>query len=208
MRIGILGGTFDPPHSGHVNMARCAQEALGLDRILFVPCSRQPLKRSSPSASGFHRAAMVALAIARHKNWLLETIELDRGGVSYMVETLSALRSGSAKGVRFSLIIGQDSFASFPRWRRFEEILALADLAVIPREPPIPESLPRDLPETCITRIPAQPVKVSSTDIRLRFAEGRSVSGLVPRAVESYIFKQDLYGARVRRGPFGGDRDG
>ncbi len=192
MKIGVLGGTFDPPHRGHLHVARVAQRALGLDRVLFVPCHRQPLKGSRPMASPFHRAAMVALAVAGQPSWLLDTQELERGGLSYTVDTLEAMREAGAKDSLF-LLLGEDGLESFPRWHRYEDILGLARLAVVPREHPGAGTTRRGSAHVPAIRLPSRLVPVSSTEVRALRAQGKPITGLVPAAVASYIVRQGLY---------------
>ena len=190
MRVGVLGGSFDPPHAGHLQMARLAKEQLGLDRVLFVPCSSQPLKGAPPSASPFHRAAMLALAIAGRPDWAVDFRELDRGGLSYTVETLASLRTEFPRD-RFFLILGSDSLEGFGQWHRSEEILAMADLAVVPRgggDIPAPTAV-----QGPVHALKAKPLAVSSTAIRSLLAKNQSIAGLAPRAVISYIERQKLY---------------
>lgn len=191
MRIGLLGGTFDPPHAGHLHMAKVAEDLAGLDRVLFAPCNHQPLKAAPPVASGAHRAAMVALAIRDKKNWLLETSELDRGGLSYTAETLETLRLRFPDDALF-LVLGGDSYASLPQWLRFMDIVREAGLVVIPRDPSaIAEEA---IQGAWVLRATCAPVAVSSTEVRARLADSRPIRGLVPAAVASYIQRQGLYG--------------
>ncbi len=196
MRTGVLGGTFDPPHAGHLRMARLAQAQLGLDRVLFVPCHAQPLKDTLPSASPFHRAAMVALALASKPGWLLETAELERGGISYTAETLEAL-AAARRGDRLVLIMGSDSLLTFPYWRRQADILALAGLAIVPRGGPL--DLPQGVDPRRVHLLQARPLRVSSTLVRERLRRHEPVIGLVPRAVAAYIERQGLYGPARRK---------
>lgn len=192
MRVGILGGSFDPPHAGHLRMARVAMAQLGLDRVLFVPCSSQPLKGTPPAASPFHRSAMLALAISGRPGWALDFRELDRSGPSYTVETLESLRAESPRD-RFYLILGSDSLESFVQWHRSEDILALSELAVVPRgEGGGPSSRWEG---RRVHTLKAKPLAVSSTAIRALLARHQSIAGLVPKAVMSYIERQKLYEA-------------
>lgn len=207
MKVGVLGGTFDPPHRGHLHVARVAQRALGLDRVLFLPCHRQPLKGSRPVASPFHRAAMVALAVASHPSWLLDPLELDRGGLSYTVDTLEALRE-AAPGDSIFLLMGEDGLESFVRWHRFRDILALARLAVVPRRSEDRPDGPRSHPDVPAVRLPSRLVPVSSTQIRALRAQGRPIEGLVPAAVASYIVRQDLYAGGLPARSEGGRGEG
>jgi|YelNatPaOPRAMG01_1025707.scaffolds.fasta_scaffold02102_6 nicotinate-nucleotide adenylyltransferase len=192
MRIGLLGGSFDPPHNGHLHLARIASQALELDLILFIPCYRQPLKAGAPHASGFHRAAMVALAISGHRRWLLESLELERGQVSYTADTVEELAKRFA-GARLVLLAGGDTLAAFPRWHRFGDILAVAELAVVPRGGAESVPLPQGLPSSRVHLLEGEPLTVSSTLIRQTVAAGRSVGDMTPRSVAAYIRKEGLY---------------
>ncbi|MGA9751759.1 MAG: nicotinate (nicotinamide) nucleotide adenylyltransferase [Acidobacteriota bacterium] len=192
MRIGLLGGSFDPPHNGHLHLARIASQALDLDSILFIPCYRQPLKTEAPHASGFHRAAMVALALSGHRRWLLESLELERGDVSYTADTVEALGT-RFPGTRLILLLGDDALAAFPRWHRFRDILAAADLAVVPRGGADSVPVPRSLPSSRVHLLNGEPLEVSSTLIRQTVAAGRSAGHMTPRRVAAYIRKEGLY---------------
>ena len=192
MRIGLLGGSFDPPHNGHLHLARIASQALDLDSILFIPCHRQPLKAEAPHASGFHRAAMVALALSGHRRWLLESLELERGEVSYTADTVEAL-GARFPGARLTLLLGADALAAFPRWHRFRDILAAAELAVAPRGEGGSVSVPRSLPSSRVHLLDGEPLEASSTLIRQAVAAGRSAGDMTPRRVAAYIRKEGLY---------------
>lgn len=192
MKVGVLGGSFDPPHAGHLRMARLAMAQLRLDRVLFVPCSSQPLKGAPPLASPFHRSAMLALAVSGRPGWVLDFRELDRGGLSYTAETLESLRAQFPRD-RFYLILGSDSLETFGQWHRSGDILALSELAVVPRGggggPVPPWGGGR------IHALKAKPLDVSSTAIRSLLAARQSIAGQVPKAVMSYIDRQKLYAA-------------
>ncbi len=192
MKTGVLGGTFDPPHVGHLRMARLAQAQLGLDRVLFVPCCQQPLKGTLPVASAFHRAAMVALALAGKDSWLLDVRELDRGGISYTAETLEALATAYPRD-HFFLIVGGDSLRTFRQWHRHPDILVAAELAVVPRGTAAADL--GELPKKRIHTLRGRHLPVSSTQVRQRLAQGEPVPGLVPQAVAAYIQRQGLYGS-------------
>jgi nicotinate-nucleotide adenylyltransferase len=192
LRLGVLGGTFDPPHAGHLRMARLAQSHLGLDRVLFVPCARQPLKDRPPLASPYHRAAMVALALSNRPSWTLQTLELERGGISYTVTTLESLHR-EHPGDDLFLIVGGDSLKSFPKWHRAKRILELARLAVVPRG-----GEGRTLPpwgEGRVHLLRAPDLAVSSTAVRASLARHANLRGLVPGPVLRYIERQGLYAA-------------
>lgn len=194
MRVGVLGGSFDPPHVGHFRMARLAQRALDLAEVLFVPCSRQPLKPGAPVADAGHRCAMLALALQGRPSWRLDTREVTRGGTSFTVETLAALRV-ERPGDDLVLILGQDSLEGLPRWKSARRIPALAQMAVVPRDPRrAPEAPP--FARGAVTLLRAAPLAVSATEVRRRIAGRGPWERLVPAPVARYIRRQGLYGAR------------
>jgi len=191
MKVGILGGAFDPPHSGHLYMAETAVRDIGLDEVLFIPCSRQPLKERRPVASPIERASMTALATAMHPRCKVEHAELDRGGVSYTIDTLQELAARRPDDELY-LIVGMDNLRSFKRWKRYVDILELAKLVVIPRETGRGavekgaegvEHLSLDCPE----------LAVSSTLVRELVGGDKPIGGLVSPLVEDYIKKRGLY---------------
>ncbi len=187
MATGILGGSFDPVHHGHCIAADRAAEALGLDRVLFVPCTRQPLKAQEPSASAAQRADMVRLAIAGHARFALETCELDRAGPSYTVDTLRLLRQRRGDE-RLVLILGADAAADLPRWRAADEVARLAEIAVLTR-PGAPE-----VTSAFVKHFVATPaIEISSSEIRARCLTGKSIRYLVPDAVGDYIARYRIY---------------
>jgi nicotinate-nucleotide adenylyltransferase len=199
MRVGLLGGTFDPPHRGHLRMAALAQRTLSLDRVLFIPCARQPLKAAPPAASAFHRAAMVALAIQRRPSWSLCDLELARGGTSYTVETLEALRRLSPDD-EFFLILGSDAYAAFAQWRRYGKIPRMAALAVVPRERGCGRKPPEGVSEERVVWLGARPLALSSTRARERLRRGLDARAMLPSAVASYARKHRLYESRPAAG--------
>lgn len=194
MRVGVLGGTFDPPHAGHLRLARLAQGALRLDEVLFIPCARQPLKAAGPEADAAHRCAMVALALQRHPSWRLDTREVARGGTSYMEETLASLRA-ERPGDALFLILGQDSLESLGHWKRARRIPALARIAAVPRDPSrAPQVPPFAREATAVLQAAALPL--SATDVRRRIARRLPWERLVPAPVARHIVRHGLYGAR------------
>lgn len=188
MRIGVFGGTFDPPHTGHVIVAGDACEALGLDLVLWVPVAVQPLKDAPPLAPAADRRRMVELSIHGDPRFALDTMEMDRGGLSFTVDTLAALaeRRPEAKLV---LLVGADAWASFDRWRDPERILELAEVAVIARAGDEPRTVAGRAPEV----VTARRVDLSSTEIRDRVRRGLPITGFVPDAVREYIAAAGLY---------------
>lgn len=198
MRIGILGGTFDPIHLGHLLIAEESRESLGLDRVLFVPAGRPWLKEGQPLTGAFHRVKMVELAIASNPHFELRRNEVDRAGLSYTVDTLQELRAEGEADTDFFFILGVDALASFPRWKEPERILDLCRLVVASRpgygEEELRTIMSRlDSREDRICLLPVHNVDFNATEIRRRAAAGRSFKYQVPEAVEAYIWEQGLY---------------
>jgi nicotinate-nucleotide adenylyltransferase len=196
-RLGILGGTFDPIHLGHLILAQAAAEHLGLDRVLFVPAGLQPLKRDRPHTPAPHRVRMVELAIADNPRFALSRADVDHPGPSYTVETLDRLRAAWGPQAAFWFIIGLDSLASLRAWRDPAGLLARTRLAVADRPgvaidlPALTAALPQ-LPAR-LDWIPAPLIAISASDLRARAAAGRSLRYLVPDAVAAYIADHHLY---------------
>jgi len=193
-RVGILGGTFDPIHCGHIDIARAAEEALGLTR-LFLVTSNVPPHRGEPMASSYHRFAMVALAVSSRPGWYASDLELKSDAPSYTSTTLRRFHAdGYAPGELFFLI-GVDAFAEIETWRDYPAILELARFVVVSR-PGFPVSELRRMLPSLVDRvmlIDAPTADVSSTAIRQRMAAGESIAGLVPPAVRQHIERHGLY---------------
>ncbi len=203
-RVGILGGTFDPIHYGHLLIADQVREALQLDRILFVPAAVPPHKLDEPVTPALDRAAMVKLAIAGNPSFSMCEIELDRPGPSYTVDTLTTLRDEAARqGVEreFHFILSVEALAWLKGWHEPARLLELARLAVVARPGtpiPIGRRLDALLPGGAavlnrVELIKTMLVAHSSTDVRARVASGRSIRYLVPPGVEAYIRDHRLY---------------
>jgi nicotinate-nucleotide adenylyltransferase len=205
--IGVLGGTFDPIHLGHLRSAWDVADALSLDALQFVP-SYQPVHRDTPQASVEQRLDMVRLSIADMPNWSVNTSEIRRGGPSYTIDTLSHLRQQVGSDVPIWLLLGSDAFEGFVRWHRWQEILTLANLAVMVRAGA--ESI--DCSSTnalmaqhetvalsslqvagMVRRIAVTPLAISATAIRAEVARGKLPHYLVTPAVLDYIQQQNLY---------------
>ena len=208
MTLGVLGGTFDPIHNGHIAAGVCAQAALGLAQVLVVP-SRMPPHRSA-GASPEDRLAMVSMAAAEQQGWTGSDIELKRNGPSYTFDTLTALRATSTQQLFF--VIGADAFAEIATWSRYPADLDLAHFAVVARPGTTLDSLQKRLPDLAermttpdvfkskaasarlaVILIQAETPDVSSTTIRRRVCAGESISELVPASVASYISTHRLY---------------
>ena len=195
MRIGIYGGTFDPIHQGHLILAETCREACELDQVWFVVAGAPPHKRGGRTDVK-HRLEMVNLAVAGHPSFRVSEIETLRPGPHYSVETLEAIRRDHPAAELFFLI-GGDSLVDLPQWREPSRILHLAALVVANRpgfDPPaLALTADPDLPPQPIHHVPIPPVGISSSDLRRRLGEGRSVRYQVPRAVEAYIAAHGLY---------------
>jgi nicotinate-nucleotide adenylyltransferase len=184
MRIGIMGGTFDPIHHGHLILARDAREALDLHKLVFIPNYLSPHKMGAQAAPPELRAAMVRAAIQGERGFEIEEVEILRGGTSYTIDTLLYLRTVYPEDDLFYLV-GEDNMPELHTWRRIEEILLLAQLVVIARAAGGP-------PHPYIT-LHQRRVDISATDIRARIAKGRSIRYLVPDKVRAIIEKHQLY---------------
>ena len=200
MRLGIFGGTFDPPHVGHLLAASDAIEHLGLDRLVLVPAAVQPLKAGRDTAPGADRLAMVRLTVDRDPRLDADSVELDREGLSYTVDTLREFSRRYPSAERYFLV-GADVLASFAQWREPETVLELATLAVLTRRSdaldagvrePVTDSLDAALARRS-TVVPTRRIDVSSTEIRDRVRAGRSIHGFVTDAVSEYISSHGLY---------------
>jgi nicotinate-nucleotide adenylyltransferase len=190
VRIGVFGGTFDPPHIGHLILAADASDALGLDRLIFVPAAEQPFKVETPAvAKGADRLEMVRLAIGDYSRYAVDDTEIRRGGLSYTVDTLEEIARRNADAELF-LLIGRDTLGGFRGWKKPERIRQLATLAVMERAGSQEEQNPA---LEGVLAISTRRVDVSSTEIRKRLAAGKSIKGFVPELVERFIAKRGLY---------------
>lgn len=200
MRLGIFGGTFDPVHYGHLLLAESAREQLRLDEVWFLPAATPPHKRDRELTPAKQRVEMLELAIAGNDAFRVSTLELDRGGVSYTVDTLRQL-SAEWPGVEWFLLMGADSLRDLVTWREPGEVCRLAVPAVVRRggQPGLDFSALQGLVSSeRLATIRASEVEISavdfsSTDLRERAAAGRSLRYRTPRAVEKYIEAQRLY---------------
>ncbi len=195
-KVGLLGGTFDPIHVGHLIIADAAYDALGLDHVEFLPANDPPHKPEDSVSAADVRAHMVELAIAGTPYFVLNRTELDRTGPSFTVDTLRAMweRRG---GDEFTFIIGGDSLRDLPKWRAPERILAMARLAVIDRPGTsyAMDELERALPgvRERIDFIDAPRIDISSTELRNRVREGRSIRFQTADPVRAFIDEMQLY---------------
>lgn len=213
-RLGILGGTFDPIHRGHLDLARAAHNAVGLDQVWLVPSHVPPHKPVQPLASPFHRFAMVALAAGSPDTpWLVACdMELAQEGPSYTAKTLARVNAAGYDPRQVFFIIGADAFAEIATWRDYPALLTLAQFVVVSRPglasarmmERVPELAARMTMLTAGVSIPADPsillvdavtADVSSTEVRQRLAAGLPLEGRVPAAVERHALRHGLYRA-------------
>lgn len=214
--VGILGGTFDPIHFGHLRPALELMETLGLAEVRLIPCGRPP-HRNPPRASAAARLAMLQLAVAGQPGLRVDARELERPGPSYMVDTLASLRA-ELGATPLCLLLGSDAFLGLPQWHRWQDLLALAHLVVMHRPGwGLDESLPAPLaplvaarqvheaaalavqPAGSILLTPVTPLDISATAIRALVAAGRSPRYLLPDAVWDHIRTHGLYAAVTPR---------
>ena len=212
-RLGILGGTFDPIHVGHLDAADAASAALALDEIVLIPAHDQPLRVSEPRATVYQRFALAALAIEDRPDWHISDMELVRQGRSYTEETLRTLHDSGWRASQLFFILGTDAFAGIAAWHGYPGVLDLAHFVVIARPGVAIDEAARRVPELCSRTSPppergesldgptqiflvhAHTRDVSSTMIRERLASGLPIDDLVPARVARHIQKHHLYGA-------------
>lgn len=206
MRIGIFGGSFNPVHVGHLIAAECCREQARLDRVVFVPAAIPPHKQDHHLAEAADRVAMLQLAIGGHGAFSLSTIELDRGGVSYTIDTLAELAKRHPADT-LVLLLGPDSLAQLPTWREPRAILdgwevvavereGLDDVAGIMARPALADLLgPGHAARIAATRVRMPAIGIRASHLRAAVATGTSIRYRTPRAVETYIASHGLYRA-------------
>jgi nicotinate-nucleotide adenylyltransferase len=195
VRVGLLGGTFDPIHLGHLRAAESACEALDLGEVIFVPSS-QPPHRSDPSASALDRYAMVCLATAENPRFVASSVELERGGPSYTMETVEAIRTARPADA-LVLIVGSDAFPEMVRWKQAAGLFASCEVAVVDRPgAPAETGLPAPPPfpdVRGIRRVAGSLLPISASNVRQLAREGHSIRYLVPEPVAGFVAKRGLY---------------
>jgi nicotinate-nucleotide adenylyltransferase len=214
MRTGLLGGTFDPVHRGHLDVARAACAALRLDRVLFVP-ARVPSHRGAPSVSAAHRFAMTAIAVASDPRWLMSDVEMEDDAPCYTDTTLSRLAARGLSLRETFVVTGADAFVDIRTWKNYPGVLDRCHFVAVSR-PGLPAAqLPARLPELAarmrpadasvpespaILLVDAATADVSGTEIRRRAAAGAPLDDLVTTAVAAYIRKHRLYSEGTPKG--------
>lgn len=190
-RIGLFGGSFNPPHIAHLLVAEFVREQFDLDRVLWIANFQSPLKPVEDVAPAHHRVAMTRLAIDGNERFRLSNIEIDRGGVSYTIDTIRTLQDAHPQ-VDFRLIVGSDSLADFDEWREPQEILERVRLIVF-RRPGTERTTPFAGAEDRTDFADAPLLALSGTVIRDRIHTGKSIRYMVPDPVRSYVDEHDLY---------------
>lgn len=190
-RVGVLGGTFDPIHHGHLAAASEVCAALQLDRVLLVPTNRQPFKEGFDSASAEHRLEMCRLAVDGDERFAVSPVDVERGGITYTVDTLTDLHR-QLPDTEFFFIAGADALARLHEWRDADRLPGLARFVGVTRSD---HSLPQLDTAHALVEVPA--LAVSSTDVRRRVRAGAPIRYLVPRSVADYIAQHDLYAGGI-----------
>lgn len=189
MEVGIFGGSFDPPHLGHMIVAMDALEKLGLDSVRFVPANVSPFKTGEEDTTDPRlRLRMVEAAVDGHPAFRVDRSEIEREGPSWTIDTIDALRAAEPD-VRWSLLVGADQWSAFDRWREAERLASVARVVVLAREGLDPQAGP-ELPHL---DLPVTRIDISSSGIRARVREGRSIRYLVPEPVRALIEANGLY---------------
>lgn len=201
-RLGILGGSFDPPHRAHLQVARAARQAFSLDHVVFVPAARPPHKPERVLAAGQERARMLALLLDDEPAVSVWGVELARPGRSYTIDTVNELRREVGPDVELFLILGSDNLPGLPGWRAAEELLAMVQPIVVPRPGfPVEASELEALSAAARARLvvgvlDCEPVDLSSSALRARLARGEDPGDAVPERLREYVLARGIYAAR------------
>lgn len=193
LRVGVFGGTFDPPHIGHVVVARQVADHARLDRVVWVPARISPHKLDSAPTPGTVRREMVEAVAGLDPRFSVSTLELEREGPSYTVDTLAALTAEHPDWALF-LILGADQIAAFDTWKDPKEIGRMSTLLVVERDGETPD-LPAGVDSVAMERIPVTRVDISASGLRRRIADNRSIRHMVPDAIGAIIEREQLYRA-------------
>jgi len=198
MKLGILGGTFDPVHNGHLNIAVEVKQAISLDQVIFIPAGQSPFKVTYTMAPAEQRLEMLRLAVSDNPGLVISTIEVERPGISYTVDTLVELRRQYSDDTGLYFIMGWDSLEKFAEWREPSRIIELTSLVAVPRPgrtKPDLEPLEKSIPgiSSRVVFLDSPEIDISSTAIREMVSNGRPIESLVPGAVTEYIKEYNLY---------------
>jgi nicotinate-nucleotide adenylyltransferase len=198
MKLGVLGGTFDPVHNGHMMLAEAALSHLDLKQVIFIPAGHPYFKTSQPVTAAIHRLRMVEMAIAGKPHFRLSDVEVKRGGVTYTVDTLRELKDSLKPRDELFFIMGRDSLKELPLWRRPLELISLCRLVVVPRAGcPKPDltALEKEIPGLSqrLVMLDEPQIDISSSGIREKVRNGADIRELVPESVADYISENGLY---------------
>jgi len=197
-RIGVLGGTFDPPHYGHLAIAEEARVRLGLEKVLFVPALEPPHKPGRPLSPVEDRLAMVQAAIADNPAFVLSRVDVDRPGPSYTVDTIALLQAQLGPGAQLYLIIGTDNLIDLPKWHQPARLLTLCPVVAVSRPGYSCDlaALARALPAitTRVILLDGPALDISGTELQRRVRAGLPIRYQVPEPVRQYIYEKRLYG--------------
>lgn len=197
-KIGIMGGTFDPIHTGHLVTAEAVRIEYGLEKVLFIPAANPPHKQNFQVTPAMHRYIMTVMATYSNPHFFVSPIELERPGLSYTIDTLRALIEQYGHDTDFYFITGADAVAELPTWHDIDDLLELCYFVAATR-PGCICSLDEIIKQfgakgrKRIQRLATPELEISSTDIRERIRQGRSIKYIVPESVENYILKESLY---------------
>lgn len=198
MRIGVLGGTFDPVHLGHLAIAKEARARLNLDEVIFMPASQPWMKRNMPISPAEHRLEMLKLALGGKPYFKISTAEIKRTGLSYSVDTVAELRKKLGASTEIFFIVGWDSLAGLPRWREPAKLISMCQFVAVPRpgySRPDVKAMELAIPGLSqrVLMLDKPEIAISATEIRERVRRGLPISHLVPGSVERYIKEHGLY---------------
>ncbi|WP_371368620.1 Nicotinate-nucleotide adenylyltransferase [Sporomusa rhizae] len=197
-KVGIMGGTFDPIHVGHLVTAEAVRIEYNLDKVLFIPASNPPHKQESLVTPAIHRYIMTVMATYSNPHFFVSGIELERSGPSYTVDTVRALIDCYGASTQFYFITGADAVKDLPTWREIDQLLDLCYFVAATR-PGCISYIDQVIKQfgakgrRSIQRLATPELEISSTDIRERVKKGRSIKYIVPESVEAYIYKEGLY---------------
>ena len=198
-KIGLMGGTFDPIHTGHLLTAEAVREQFGLQRVIFIPAAQPPHKQGRKVAPAYDRLVMTEIAVAGNPCFGVSRIELQRSGPSYSVDTLRELQQAHGQEAEFYFITGADAINELSTWHEAQHLLEICHFIAATRQgcvldlKRLRQEFGESLVSSHIHELPTPELEISSTDIRKRVQEGRSIKYLVTAAVEAYIYKEGLY---------------
>ncbi|MCA9400361.1 MAG: nicotinate-nucleotide adenylyltransferase [Candidatus Omnitrophica bacterium] len=187
-KIGLLGGTFNPIHNGHLAIAQTALESEGLDEVLFIPSYLPPHKQTGNVLDSNHRYEMVRLAIKDNPHFSVSDIEINRGGKSYSIDTVEAIAKEMTRKAKLYFIIGADSIDGLKNWKRIDDLCALVNFIAVHRY-----GVDKVQSSIKVKQIPMPALEISSSQLRNKMQHGKSIQYLVPERVLKYIRKNNLY---------------